>query len=160
MVTHGVNKNPVFKERGMPNTKDQTDIGISKDTPRTTVWQAHRLRRRFILTAIMLSLCCAFSVLFDGSAVSQAPGPGGMVPINPFTLERFSTQQEQFEMDQLMFHLEQYDLSGDPFWLNLAKNDASHLGLELKDCKPLRARCTSDDDCCSKNCDYICYRHP
>ena len=145
----------------MPNTKAQTDIGISKDTPRTTVWQAHHLRRRFILTAIMLSLCCAFSVLFDGSAVSQAPGPGGMVPINPFTLEPYPTPDiEQSEMDQLMFDLQMYDLTGFRSYLNGANILASKLGLEPIICKPLRARCTSDDDCCSKNCDYICYRHP
>ena len=158
MVTHGVNKNPVFKERGMSNTKDQTDIGISQDTTRTTVWQAHRLRRRFILTAIMLSLCCAFSVLFDGSAVPQTGG----FTINPFTLEPFDANTDLVQRYEKLLdeYLEQYDNTHNPYYFNLANKMANRLGLELKDCKPLRAKCTSDDECCSKNCDSICYRHP
>lgn len=149
----------------MFNSIKQDSIEGRDKRIRPAIEEPHRQRLGFPLTMTILTICCALFVLWESNLFGQGiTSPGNLPPgsyqnyFNPFTLGVYPTAEaDQRRLAELLRALEQYDKTGDPMILKKVNWDAGKLGLEPITCKPRGARCTSDDECCSKNCDSICY---
>lgn len=62
-------------------------------------------------------------------------------------------------VDEISLNLQLYRDVKDPKYLMQAQKDARKIGFPLP-CVGLHMPCSQNSDCCSGNCDGICYPHP